>query len=172
VPWGPGGGYGSRDEIFLIGRVFRQSSPHAKTGRGDLLTNLHDIGRRIARRAISDAVVTARFYGAEEPVTTDNDGYFRVHFSPALPPARDRSWHTMDLTLPQPQTVQAQAQIFIPPATCRYVVISDIDDTVIYTGVANKLRKLWRLFVVDAQSRVPFPGVGALYRALGFVAST
>lgn len=159
-------GYGSRNEVFLIGRVFRQSSPHAKTGRGDLLTNLRDIGRRIARRAICDAVVTARFYGAEEPVTTDKDGYFRVHLSPAQPPPLDRSWHTMDLTLPQPQAVRAQAQIFIPPASCQYVVISDIDDTVMHTGVANKLRMLWRLFVEDAQSRVAFPGVGALYRAL------
>ncbi|QRM36025.1 App1 family protein [Microvirga sp. VF16] len=159
-------GYGSRSEVFLIGRVFRQSSPHSETGRGDLLTNLRDIGRRLARRAISGAIVTARFYGAEETVTTDKDGYFRVHLSPALPPPRDRSWHTMDLALPQPHAVQAQAQIFIPPASCRYVVISDIDDTVMETGVANKLRMLWRLFVEDAQSRVAFPGVGALYRAL------
>lgn len=159
-------GYGSRSEVFLIGRVFRQSSSHSQTSRGDLLTNLRDIGRRIARRAISNAVVTARFYGAEGTFTTDKDGYFRVHLSPALPPPLDRSWHTMDLTLPQPQAVQAQAQIFIPPVSCRYVVISDIDDTVMHTGVANKLRMLWRLFVEDAQSRVAFPGVGALYRAL------
>jgi hypothetical protein len=83
-------GYGSRSEVFLIGRVFRQSSPHAKTGRGDLLINLRDIGRRIARYAIPNAIVTARFYGAEETFTTDKDGYFRVHLSPALPPL-DRS---------------------------------------------------------------------------------
>jgi phosphatidate phosphatase APP1 len=159
-------GYGSRSEVFLIGRVFRQSSPHLETGRGDILTNLRNIGRRIARRTIPNAVVTARFYGAEETFTTDKDGYFRIHLSPALPPPPARSWHTMELTLPQPQAVQAQAQIFIPPASCRYVVISDIDDTVMYTGVANKLMMLWRLFVEDAQSRVAFPGVGALYRAL------
>jgi phosphatidate phosphatase APP1 len=159
-------GYGSRSEVFLIGRVFRQSSPHSETGPGDILTNLRDIGRRIARRAISGAIVTARFYGAEETVTTDKDGYFRVHLSPALPPPLDRSWHTMDLSLPQPHAIQAQAHIFTPPASCRYVVISDIDDTVMETGVANKLRMLWRLFVEDAQSRVAFPGVGALYRAL------
>ncbi|KFG69288.1 phosphatase domain-containing protein [Microvirga sp. BSC39] len=159
-------GYGSRSEVFLIGRVFRQSSPNSELGRGALLTNLRDIGRRIARRAIPDAMVTAQFYGAEETVTTDKDGYFRVHLSSALPPPPTRSWHTMDLTLLQPQAVQAQAQIFIPPASCQYVVISDIDDTVMHTGVANKLRMLWRLFVEDAQSRVAFPGVGALYRAL------
>jgi phosphatidate phosphatase APP1 len=159
-------GYGSRSEVFLIGRVFRQSRPQAETGRGDLLTNLRNIGRRIARRAIPNTVVTARFYGAEENFATDKDGYFRIHLSPALPPPLARSWHTMDLTLPQPQAVQAQAHIFIPPASCRYVVISDIDDTIMETGVANKLRMLWRLFVEDAHSRVAFPGVGALYRAL------
>ena len=32
---------------------------------------------------------------------------------------------------------------------------------IMYTGVANKLRMLWRLFVEDAQSRVAFPGVAA-----------
>jgi phosphatidate phosphatase APP1 len=79
-------GYGSRSEIFLIGRVYRQSSPHAQTGRGDLLTNLRDIGRRIARRALPNTMVMARFYGAEKTVTTDQDGYFRVHLSPALRP--------------------------------------------------------------------------------------
>jgi phosphatidate phosphatase APP1 len=35
-----------------------------------------------------------------------------------------------------------------------------------HTGVANKLGMMWRLFVADAQSRVAFPGVAALYRAL------
>ena len=34
------------------------------------------------------------------------------------------------------------------------------------TGVANKLKMLWRLFVETAESREAFPGVGALYRAL------
>ncbi|ANY82363.1 hypothetical protein BB934_29055 (plasmid) [Microvirga ossetica] len=159
-------GYGSRSEVFLIGRVFRQSRPSSEPTKDNLLADLRDIGRRIARRAVPHAGGTARFYGTEEPFTTDKDGYFRVHLSPPLPPPLDRLWHTMDLALEQPQPVQAQAQIFIPPASCRYVVISDIDDTIMYTGVANKLRMLWRLFVEDAQSRVAFPGAGALYRAL------
>jgi phosphatidate phosphatase APP1 len=159
-------GYGSRDEVFLIGRVFRQSQADPASERRDLLDNMRDISRRIVRRAVPGAVVTARFYGAEEAFTTDRDGYFRVHLSPVHAPAADRPWHTMELSLEQPQPVQAQAQIFIPPPICRYVVISDIDDTVMRTGVANKLKMLWRLFVQDAESRIAFPGVGALYRAL------
>jgi phosphatidate phosphatase APP1 len=56
--------------------------------------------------------------------------------------------------------------LFVPPRTARYVVISDIDDTVIHTGVAQKVIMLWRLFVEGARSRVAFPGVAAFYRAL------
>jgi phosphatidate phosphatase APP1 len=46
------------------------------------------------------------------------------------------------------------------------VVISDIDDTVVQTGVANKLIMLWRLFMLGARSRAAFPGMAALLRAL------
>jgi phosphatidate phosphatase APP1 len=159
-------GYGSRTEVFLIGRVFRQSHPNQAVREADLRTQLRDIGRRIARRAVANAVLTARFCGTEERVTTDQDGYFRIHLRPQLPPAADRTWHIMDLALEQPQRVEAQGQVFIPPEHCRYVVISDIDDTIMHTGVANKLKMLWRLFVQDAESRVAFPGVAALYRAL------
>src|SRR3954447_22105601 len=159
-------GYGSRTEVFLIGRVVRQSQPNHTVRADDLRTQLRDIGRRIARRAVANADVTARFCGTKERVTTDQDGYFRIHLRPQLPPAADRTWHTMDLALEQPQVVQAQGQVFIPPEHCRYVVISDIDDTIMHTGVANKLKMLWRLFVQDAESRVAFPGVAALYWAL------
>jgi phosphatidate phosphatase APP1 len=72
----------------------------------------------------------------------------------------------MDLILEHPERIEARGQVFIPPESSRYVVISDIDDTIMHTGVANKLGMLWRLFVEDAQSRVAFPGVAALYRAL------
>ena len=62
--------------------------------------------------------------------------------------------------------VSAQGSVFITPADCRFVVISDIDDTVVRTGIGNTLVMLWRLFVEDARSRLAFPGVAALYQAL------
>ena len=155
-------GYGSREEAFLIGRVFHQSAPTEEGGAAALL---RDIGRRIARRTVPGAVVTARFCGAEQRVETDRDGYFRIHVTLKEPPP-DGSWHAMDLRLEGDHPVEAEGQIFIPPKHCRFVVISDIDDTVMHTGVANKLGMLWRLFVSDADSRTAFPGVAALYRAL------
>jgi phosphatidate phosphatase APP1 len=160
-------GYGSSEEIFCIGRVFKQSqSIGAPSDPNSMLEQLRDVGRRIARKALSDIPVTAKFYGAEDQFTTDRDGYFRIKLRPQLKPRADLLWHTIDISVQQPKVVQAQAEIFIPSERCRYVVISDIDDTIMKTGVANKLVMLWRLFVQNAASREAFPGVGPFYQAL------
>ncbi|KQO72498.1 phosphatase domain-containing protein [Methylobacterium sp. Leaf88] len=159
-------GYGSRDEVFLIGRVFRQSSRAADAPDEGWAAELRDIRRRITRRTVAGAALTARFFGCEEQVVTDRDGYFRVHLRPNLPAPPQASWHSLELDLAGPEPVRAKAQVFIPSVDCRRVVISDIDDTIMHTGVANKVKMLWRLFVEDAENRVAFPGAAALYRAL------
>ncbi|AWN38146.1 App1 family protein [Methylobacterium radiodurans] len=159
-------GYGSCDEIFLIGRVFRQSRPAPDADRDSLRDLWRDVGRRIARRAVRGAAVTARFGGTEQRVATDRDGYFRIHLKPRAMPDCADPWRAVGLTLDAEPPVEARAEVYVPPAHARFAVVSDIDDTVMHTGVANKLVMLWRLFVEDAESRTAFPGVATLYRAL------
>jgi phosphatidate phosphatase APP1 len=159
-------GYGSRSEIFLIGRAFWQSHHEHAAQENELVADMRDIVRRLVRRAVRSAKVRASFCGTEQIFETDRDGYFRVHLRPAMAPPADRPWHVVSLTMDEPRSVHGHGEIYIPPDRSRYVVISDIDDTVMHTGVANKLKMLWRLFVEDAADRVAFPGVAALYRAL------
>jgi phosphatidate phosphatase APP1 len=154
-------GYGSPERIFMIGRVFFQH-----TGGTIEAAELRAIVRRIRRRPVRGARVRASFYGAEAEVVTDRDGYFRIEMAPGMPVPRDRVWHPLGLTLVAPRAAQAETEVFIPPPTARTVVVSDIDDTVMHTGVANKAATFWRLFVADAGSRTVLPGVAALYRAL------
>lgn len=158
-------GYGSRHEIFLIGRVFRQSDVDDRK-RTEIARALRDIGRRIRRRKVVGVSVAARFCGAETSVVTDRDGYFRIALSPREAPPADVAWHPVDLVVEADPPVRATGRVFIPSQKSRFVLISDVDDTVMHTGVANKLKMLWRLFVADAESRVAFPGVAAFYRAL------
>ena len=156
-------GYGTAEEVFLIGRAFRQPVGSSSEGTwGDL----RDLGRRLLRRSIADAPLLARFGGAEQRLRTDRDGYFRVHLAPAAPPPPARRWHEMELALADRPDVHASGEVFVAPPGCRYVVISDIDDTIIETGVANKAVMLWRLFMQGAEGRIAFPGVAALLRAL------
>ena len=161
-------GYGSRDEIFLMGRVSHQRTSASKNGAPTGL--LAQISRRLLRRGVADADVEMRFRGATWQASTDKDGYFRFREKLDEPlPSDRRLWHPVRIEVeddPPEEAVVAEGQIYIAPDRSRRVIISDIDDTVMYTGVANKIKAFWRLFAQDAESRVAFPGVSALYNAL------
>jgi phosphatidate phosphatase APP1 len=62
--------------------------------------------------------------------------------------------------------VTVMARVLVHARKTRCVVVSDIDDTVVETGVANRLVMLWRLFAQGPNARLPVPGVADLYRAL------
>lgn len=160
-------GYGTPDELFLMGRVFRQPRFGTRLDDTTVLKDIVDILRRIGRLGLGKTTLTARFGGSEQQVVTDRDGYFRVEIPLRDPPPRDRLWHEVELEVThRGDTVQDVAPVFVPPEQARYVVISDIDDTVMLTGVANVAKMMYRLFVQGAESRVAFPGVAAFYRAL------
>ena len=108
-------GYGSREEIYLVGRVFRQK-PTRLAGTGSLLV---EIGRRLFRRGVPEAVVDARFHEGTRRVTTDRYGYFEVELRPAHPPPAERLWHEVDVELIEPHGVRTRGDVFIPPASAR-----------------------------------------------------
>ena len=116
VSIGANRGYGSRTEIFCIGRVFEQSPPSEHGADGPSIFNqLRDIRRRISRRALPNIVVTARFYGTEEDVTTDRDGYFQIHLQPRLAPPANVLWHTLDVSVKHPPTRRTHEKFLCHP---------------------------------------------------------
>lgn len=161
-------GYGSRHEVLLMGRVFRQAALGEVIPRHGVLRDLADVVRRIVRHGLPEVTVKVALGDNVTSVTTDRDGYFDVHMplTHALP--TDSAWHHAELhvVLPGVEPIRSFTEVYIPPAATDLLVISDIDDTVMYTGVANKLRMLHRLFVKQAHQRMAFPGVAALYQAL------
>jgi phosphatidate phosphatase APP1 len=73
-------------------------------------------------------------------------------------------------TLPRPFTLPAKpiaalAQVLVP-AEARFGIISDLDDTVFETRATNIVKMLGRVLFSNAQSKQPFEGVAAFYRAL------
>ncbi|MFW5973244.1 MAG: App1 family protein [Bacteroidota bacterium] len=161
-------GYGTTDEIFFMGRVFRQPTLGMGLRQGSVLRDWADLVRRIARFGMGSVEVRVSFQGDELRVESDRDGYFHVHMPLTSPPPLDRLWHEVKLELRRGSDVLGHdtADVFIPPASAQFVVISDIDYTVMRTGVVNVAVMMWRLFMQGAESRTAFPGVGAFYRAL------
>lgn len=166
-------GYGSRQSVFLMGRVFRQPGLGLTLGEGPL-DDLVNIARRTARWGIRNAEVAVTVGDADTRVHTDRDGYFSVEMPIEEPLPEGAFWQQARLVLlPESngdasagREVAATAEIYIPPRDVDLVVVSDIDDTVIYTGVASKLTMMYQLFIAKARHRTAFPGVSAFYRAL------
>ncbi|MGI9498564.1 MAG: App1 family protein [Geminicoccaceae bacterium] len=158
-------GYGSARRIFLMGRVLREPSGAVPDGQG-FWNNLRIIGRLMRAWGIDDASLSVRFGEIEKTIHTDRDGYFRLDLELPVPPPSDRLWHQVTMRLDRPVTMDVEGDVFIPRRDCDFVVISDIDDTVMHTGVANKLMMMWRLFVQGAESRTAFPGMASFLRAL------
>ncbi|MGE3287282.1 MAG: App1 family protein [Pseudonocardia sp.] len=100
--------------------------------------------------------------GGGTTVATDREGYVdAVVELPGLPPGR----HEIRLCLPgDPAHVSAPLVVADPAATVG--VVSDIDDTVVETGITRGLAFLRITLFTDVAERTPLPGAAALYRAL------
>ena len=60
----------------------------------------------------------------------------------------------------------AVVPIYAKKNRTKYLLVSDIDDTVLETELSNPLRRFAQLLLSDQPTRVPFPGVGELYQAM------
>src|SRR5205085_2787521 len=77
--------------------------------------------------------------------------------------------HEVRVTLLEPheeQPVTAIVRVHVPADTARFGVVSDIDDTVIQTDATDVVRMARAVLLGNAHTRLPFPGVVDLYRAL------
>ena len=166
-------GFGSARMVCVAGQVMMGPAArvrprrHGRQGPGGWRRVLAS-----ARLAISTTVPRARVRilcaGAEQELVTDGHGYFSACLE--LPPGTpDALWrdYAIELVAPAPsEPVVEHGEVLGSTTASHRVIVSDIDDTVVRTGVSNKLVMLWRLFVHSASQRTPFPGIAALYRGL------
>lgn len=182
-------GYGNRQELRITGRVVEDTGGPSTHTAESLWTDIKRIYRALASRPVPGAEVRLCHGTSEHSARADDNGFFTARLACApLPEERGQElagpgavdaaaddpehapiWEQVEVELVRPafdEPVRKRACVLVPGARARMVIISDIDDTVMVTGVAHKLLMLWRLFAKPGASRVPFPGVAAFYRAL------
>jgi len=99
-----------------------------------------------------------------EMVQADHEGYVQTLLEGVpLPPGR----HVVTLTPVRPAGAPAHGTVHVPDPTADLAVVSDVDDTIVDSGIAHGLLAILRTMLLQEQStRVPLTGAPELYRAL------
>lgn len=165
-------GYGNVDSALIMGRALRDPGLTKAAATDSWVRNLVNSYKRIETDELPGAVVRATWGGVEQDLTADDEGLFRARIPLTTPPPPDSGhWHSVHVELVEPRVVDgpqptATAQFVIPPADAEFGIISDLDDTVIQTGVTDVVRMVQATLLGNALTRTPFAGVAAFYAAL------
>ena len=158
-------GFGNAGKLRVKGRVLDEHNFREQSGADSRWSNLMALYQRLESDEVAGARVRAQFKGQSYDMVTDRGGYFSLEIVPTE--ALAGGCHSVELELPDSrEPVRATAEVIVPAPSARFGVISDIDDTVLWTNVTNKLNMALMLAGSNAHTRKPFKGVAAFYRAL------
>lgn len=168
-------GFGSRDYLFMSGRVLRDKSI-LKDARDTTWRNFINTVKRFNSREINRAELRIHFAGETFELQTDAEGYYTLdtHLNTPLPPPplEPPFWQKAQvelLSIPG-QTVykKTNTEVLIPGAAASFGIISDIDDTILKTYVTSwlKWRMIYLTILKNAFSRQSFTSVAAFFQAL------
>lgn len=164
-------GFGSEKRFFVHGRVLRDAGVTPAREQDNPWQNLLNMYRRLESDEVGGAVVRATYRGLVQQAQSDEEGFFKLWLEPEDRERAEGLWRSVDLELLSPRAADgsatwARAEVAVPATEARFAVISDIDDTVVKTYAREWLRMARLVFLGNAHTRLPFPGVAQFYRAL------
>jgi phosphatidate phosphatase APP1 len=163
-------GHGGAGGVVVRGRVLDDPPPsEAVEGEG-----AGAAVRRTLRSFVTDELpgvpLRVTVAGSSVDAVTDTEGYFLTRLHPE-PDKLTRPWAAGSVELAGeyrglsgPHTTPLEVRV--PEPDARFGIISDIDDTILETGVQRVGQMLRQTFTGSALTRTPFPGAADLYRDL------
>ena len=160
-------GHGGDQGVVARGRVLDDPAPsEAVQGEG-----VRAAVRRTVRHFLTDDLpgvpLRVTVAGTTVETVTDADGYFQVRLRPE-PGQLTAPWTsgTVELSadyrgVTDPRTTRLE--VMVPRYDAAFGVISDVDDTILETGVQRVGRMIRTTVTGSALTRTPFPGASELY---------
>ena len=161
-------GYATTDRVFLKGRVLKDRFIISRKGDGRW-RNFVNTYKRFASSEVRNARIVATIGENHLETITDDEGYYEIarelpspidpgknSIYPVEISVRELPWGSIDL--------HREGEVIIPSRKASVGIISDIDDTVLHTGVVYplKLKVLYYTLFKNARSRK------AIYEAADF----
>jgi phosphatidate phosphatase APP1 len=153
----------------LLGRALVEAPPvavpdaPAPTARSRRAILLAGLGRFVTVE-VSRARVRATVAGLTTEARTDREGYLDVAIDlPADAPLAP-GWHEVELALQDGTTATARVMVVDPTADIG--LVSDVDDTILETGISRGLAMVRATLMTETRDRTPLPGAATLYQAM------
>ena len=163
--------YGTVNRLYIKGRVLEDKGINAASDRDTIFDNLVNMYNRFQSDEIPGAILKVKFQDQEHTIITDDEGYFMLNLAPETPINGTDMWHEIDIELTDAPVefsagLKSVAQVLVPPIDAEYGIISDIDDTIVHTSATDILAMSRKVFLHNAKTRMPFPGVSEFYKSL------
>ena len=157
-------GFADSRGVELTGRVLAQKQ---RGGPGETDTRWHNLlntYRRFETDEVPHAPLHVQFRGGSLDVVTDREGYYCARFDTASAPC-DALWDNATVSLADGTLATTQPVLQVPDGP-GIGVISDIDDTILQSGITSWRTAAKLTFLHNARTRKPLDGVAAFYQAL------
>jgi phosphatidate phosphatase APP1 len=170
--------YGTKNHLYILGRVL-DDVPLKIVQDQSFFNTLKTTYKQFDSFEIPYAKIELNIPQFLDLKTeADREGYFLFEetFTKDLSSkANEEGWVTVNLlfkksedSTPSEERKHFQGEVLIPNDKAEYGIISDIDDTIIHTGVTSFLK--WRLLknslLTNAYKRIPFKGAADFYKKL------
>jgi len=161
--------YGSPSLVFVKGHVLDDRLLY-QSQKGDKRQKNF---RAMISRYISDGIPGVRvnvvINDIETQVVTDDNGLFEIEIPLDQPLAN--GWHeityeVLDQIVEGQEKLASKGEVLINSGESEYVVVSDVDDTILISHATEALKKLRLILTKNSKTRLPFTGVASFYKAL------
>jgi len=159
-------GFGTPLQARVWGRVLEdEGQPPPRAGDGWYRKLKRNV-KALESDELPRAVVQIQVLDRKQRVVADDEGLFEVQLKGPLPQGTHAvsAQFVADRKGKQHRFRVEGGKLMVWPAS-GLAVISDIDDTVLRTGVGNKLKMARRVMTTSALDLETYPGAPALYRA-------
>jgi phosphatidate phosphatase APP1 len=162
-------GFGEGDRVFIQGRALQDEGIPPASVDHSRWQNALALLRRAEADPIAHATVRITVGSAVQDYTTDDEGFFSGWMPGSGAERIDDDWVRSRGDLMSDRgtdPVRSEGRVLLPVRQPEFLVISDIDDTVLQSNVTSFLRAATTVLFHNARTRLPFPGVAAFYHAL------
>lgn len=163
--------FGTPRRLLVRGRALQDEGIRPAGDKDSVWRNLVNSYKRMEADPLPHARVRASIGGSSVELGADDEGFFHGWLELDTPLHPEGDWATVSLELLSPlsgdgERIVGEARVLVPPPSTRFLVISDMDDTVLQSHITSVAQAVRTVLLGNARTRLPFPGVAAFYEAL------